>query len=197
MASRESVIGAKTQIPRVRALQRERIDSLLARIREVRGNARRRPRRLGQDHRPRAVRHGDRCHHDLAAHGSARWVRRALRRPPRPRLGAGARSGAGGLADDRRRHPRLRGGRRPPDRGRDRRPPRDPRAAGRGGGRPAHRRRARSCRSRHRHPHDALVRRHPVAAHRRAARDRARRSALSHLGGRTSPQRGVRAAALT
>ena len=36
MASRESVIDAKTQIPRVRALQRERIDSLLARIREVR-----------------------------------------------------------------------------------------------------------------------------------------------------------------
>ena len=30
------MIGAKTQVPRVRALQRERIDSLLARIREVR-----------------------------------------------------------------------------------------------------------------------------------------------------------------
>ena len=36
MASRESVIGAKTRIPRIRALQRERIDTLLRRIREVR-----------------------------------------------------------------------------------------------------------------------------------------------------------------
>ena len=36
MASRESVIGAKTRIPRIRALQRERIDALLGRIREVR-----------------------------------------------------------------------------------------------------------------------------------------------------------------
>ncbi|HWM23072.1 MAG TPA: winged helix-turn-helix domain-containing protein [Ilumatobacteraceae bacterium] len=36
MATRESVIGAKTRIPRIRALQRERIDALLGRIREVR-----------------------------------------------------------------------------------------------------------------------------------------------------------------
>ena len=39
MASRESVIGAKTRIPRIRALQRERIDTLLGRIREVRATS--------------------------------------------------------------------------------------------------------------------------------------------------------------
>ncbi|HEX4982496.1 MAG TPA: winged helix-turn-helix domain-containing protein [Ilumatobacteraceae bacterium] len=36
MASRESVISAKTRIPRVRALRRDRIDALLRRIRDVR-----------------------------------------------------------------------------------------------------------------------------------------------------------------
>jgi DNA-binding SARP family transcriptional activator len=36
VSTRESVIGAKTRIPRIRALQRERIDALLGRIREVR-----------------------------------------------------------------------------------------------------------------------------------------------------------------